>query len=66
MREPGIVSRAKRRRDRGLDGRSRGFIVGGNLELKKPMIPDMFADVVLDNDGGGEDGGSCDARRRQR
>ena len=45
MREPGIVSRAKRRRERGSDGLSRGFIV----ELKKPI---MAANVLLDSGGG--------------
>lgn len=43
-------------------------MVGGNLELKKPIIPDMFADVLLNDDGdGGEEGGgdgSCDGDRR--
>lgn len=51
LREPGIVSRAKRRRERGSDGLSRGFIVGGNFELKKFMMPDM---LHKDSDG------SCD------
>ena len=56
-RELGIVSGAKRRRDKGSDGRSQGFIVGGNLELKKPMMPDM---LVLDDDADDEDGaGAC-------
>ena len=41
LHEPGMVSRAKQRQEKGFDGRSRGFIVGGNLELKKPIIPDM-------------------------
>ena len=55
--ELGIASRAKRRRDKGSDGRLWGFIVGGDLELKKPMMPDM---LVLDDDGDGEDGaGAC-------
>ena len=41
LRELGMVLRAKQRWERGFDGQSRGFIVGGNLELKKPMIPDI-------------------------
>ena len=59
LRKPGIASRAKQRQDKGSDGRSQGFVIGGNLELKKPMMPDM---LVLDDDADDEDG----AGARQR
>lgn len=38
-------------------------MVGGNLELKKPIIPDMVSNALLEEDEEDEAGcdGSCDA-----